>query len=146
MPMENEGALDLSADISPVGWYVGSYLLRFVERDEAGNDDAGTRFLVWENTVIVRATDLEEAFRKVEAVGRAQTRPYLGGEHAAPVQWIFEGITDLLPIYEPLEDGAEIMWEEHESVELGELRRRSMSLESIRERFKRDESGVERPL
>lgn len=140
MPIDNERGLQPSAAISPVGWYVGSYLLRFVEFDEAGSEDLEARFLAWENTVIVRARDLEEAFRKVEAVGRAQTVPYEGGPDAVPVQWLYEGITDLLPIYEPLEDGAEIMWEEHEAVPLGELRRRSLSLGQIRERFKPAES------
>ncbi|UPG91793.1 DUF4288 domain-containing protein [Luteibacter aegosomaticola] len=127
-----------SADISPVGWYVGSYLLRFVEVDEPGNEEPDSRFLAWENTVIVRARDLDEAFRKIELLGMQGTEPYQGGPEGVPVRWIFEGITDLLPIYEPLEDGAEIMWEEHDAESLRSLRERSMSLEQIRERFRRD--------
>lgn len=131
--MTGDGDKKFSADISPVGWYVGSYQLRFIELNEEGNDDPDASFLVWENTVIVRAEDLEEAFRKVEAVGMQQTSPYKGGSEGVPVQWIFEGITSLLPIYEELEDGAEIMWEEHDSVKLSKLRGYSMSLEEIRE-------------
>jgi hypothetical protein len=127
-----------SADISPVGWYVGSYLLRFVELDEPGNEDPDARFMAWENTVIVRARDLDEAFRKIELVGMQGTEPYQGGPEGVPVRWIFEGITELLPIYEPLEDGAEIMWEERDAESLRSLRERSMSLEQIRERYRRD--------
>jgi hypothetical protein len=136
IPMNNDGGREFSAETSPVGWYVGSYLLRFIELNDSGNDDPGASFLAWENTVIVRAGDLDEAFRKVEAVGRQQTAPYRGGPDSVPVQWLFEGITDLLPIYEALEDGAEIMWAVHDSVELRKLRSRSVSLEEIRERFR----------
>ena len=49
-----------SKDISPVGWYVGSYVLRFVELNDSGNSDPDRKFLVWENTVIVRAGSLDE--------------------------------------------------------------------------------------
>lgn len=135
--MSSDGGEKLANETSPVGWYVGSYLLRFVELNEPGNDDPDASFLVWENTVIVRAETLEEAFQKVVRVGQQHTEPYQGGpDGGAPVQWIFEGITDLLPIYEPLEDGAEIMWAEHDSVKLGKLRNQSMSLAQIRERFR----------
>lgn len=37
------------------------------------------------------------------------TEPYQGGPDGIPVQWVFEGISDLVPIYEPLQDGAEIL-------------------------------------
>lgn len=145
--MKNEGDQQFSSETSPVGWYVGSYLLRFVELNEADNDDPEASFLVWENTVIIRAEDLDEAFRKVEAAGLQQSEPYQGGlDGGVPVQWIFEGITDLLPIYEPLEDGAEIMWAEHESVKLSKLRSQSMFLEQIRERFRSDKAKRDRQL
>lgn len=138
--MTGSGNQPYSNEKSPVGWYVGSYLLRFVELNDAGNDDPDSRFLAWENTVIVQADDLEEAFRKVESLGRQQTDPYQGGPDGVPVQWLFEGITDLLPIYEALEDGSEIMWAEHDSVALGDLRTRSMSLQQIRQRFQDDKA------
>ncbi|MFD1295647.1 DUF4288 domain-containing protein [Lysobacter gummosus] len=109
---------------SPVGWYVGSYLLRFIELESKGNDDPDAEFTFWENTVIVRARDLDEAYDKVMAIASGETKPYRGGPDGVPVQWVCEGVTDLLPIYEPLEDGAEIMWEEHESAGLSEMRQR----------------------
>jgi len=56
------------------------------------------------------------------------------------VRWVFEGITELLPVYERLQDGAEIMWAEKESVKLSALRAQSMSLEEIRARFRRGEA------
>jgi len=101
------------SNISPVGWYVGTYQIRFIELAQSDNDDPERKFLVWENTVLVRAENLEEAYDKVVAIGLLETEPYKGGPKGeVDVQWVFEGVIDLLPIYEELEDGAEIMWAE----------------------------------
>jgi hypothetical protein len=114
--------LHSAKNISPVGWYVGSYLIRFVELEAEGNDDPENQFLSWENTVIVKANDLHEAYDKVVSVAMQDTKPYKGGPEGIPVQWVFEGVTELLPIYEELEDGSEIMWAEHKPKKLRKLR------------------------
>jgi hypothetical protein len=98
-------------DVSPVDWYVGTYQLRFVELEDNGNEDQSRRFLTWENTVLVKAKSLSEAHRKITRIGKS-TRPYKGGPDVVDVQWVFEGIVELLPVYEEIEDGAEIMWAE----------------------------------
>lgn len=121
-----------SRDTSPVGWYVGSYLVRFIELNATGNDDADGEFLAWENTVLVRADSFDEAYGKVEAQARLHTEPYEGGSEGIPVQWVFEGISDLVPIYEPLEDGCEILWAEHEALKLGKLRSMARSVDELR--------------
>jgi len=100
----------MNKNVSPVNWYLGSYLSRFVVIGEKHNSDPERKFATWENTVIVKATGLDEAFDKVEAIGIDHAEPYLGGDPGVPVQWEYLGITELLPIYEDLVDGAEIMW------------------------------------
>ena len=97
---------------SQAGWYVASYLLRFVEIQAARKDNPRRKFLSWENTVLLKARSLEHAYRKVTKIGRAKTRPYRGGPKGIPVRWVYEGVTDLLPVYAKLRDGAEIMWTE----------------------------------
>ncbi|MBD9537798.1 DUF4288 domain-containing protein [Stenotrophomonas sp. STM01] len=129
---------EYSKDVSPVGWYVGSYQLRFVELDAFENDDPDAEFTVWENTVIVKADSFAIAYEKVIAVGMEATSPYKGGDQGIPVQWLFEGVTELLPIYEPLDDGAEIMWAEHPATKLTRLRQRARSLEDLRQRLDQD--------
>lgn len=109
-------------NISPVGWYVGTYLIRFIESDVDRNNDLEKRFYSWENTVIVKAESMEEAFQKIEQIAKDEEKPYKGGPEGIPVQWVYEGITELLPIYEELEDGAEIMWGEHKPRKLKNLR------------------------
>lgn len=108
---------------SPVGWYVASYLLRFIEIDRKGNNDPNRRFLSWANTVLVKAKDLDEAYSKVVKIGREHGGPYRGGPKDILVRWVFEGVTELLPVYEKIEDGAEIMWAQHSPKMLKTLRR-----------------------
>lgn len=120
------GHMSAKLDVSPVGWYVGTYQLRFVELADRKKNDPKRRFLCWENTVLVKAKNLREAQRKVVKVGEAYTKPYKGGTDAIDVRWVFEGVIDLLPVYEEIEDGAEIMWAE-----------RSRTLRSMRALAKR---------
>jgi Domain of unknown function (DUF4288) len=111
-----------NANSAPLGWYVGSYLLRFVEVADKRKDSPKRRFLCWENTVIVKARDIGHAFDKVSAEAKKHTRPYKGGSGGIRVRWLFEGISELLPIYERLGDGAEIMWMAHRSTSLKTIR------------------------
>ena len=98
---------------SPIGWYVGSYLARFIEIKDEANGDPDAKFLAWENTVLVRACSLDEAYKKVERIGKKHGMSYKGGPEGVPVRWEYLGITQLLPVYEEMEDGSEIMWAEH---------------------------------
>ena len=64
-----------------------------------------SRCRVWENTRLLRAKSREEAYRKAVGLGRAGDRARTrGGE------WRFVGISMLLPVYEEIEDGVEILW------------------------------------
>lgn len=107
---------------SPVGWYMGAYLLRFMELRDPNRNVPERRFLSWENTVLVRADSFDEALEKVTAIGKRNATRYLGGEDAVPVKWQYLGVTELLPIYEALEDGSEIAWTEHRGRTLKGLR------------------------
>ncbi|MFZ3192635.1 MAG: DUF4288 domain-containing protein [Moraxellaceae bacterium] len=109
--------------ISPIGWYIASYLLRLVELKDPKKDDLEQRFLSWENSVLIQARSIQEAFDKVVRIAVAETEPYKGGEDVVDVQWVFEGVTEVLPIYEALEDGSELMWCERFPRKLKNLRR-----------------------
>ena len=108
--------------ISPVGWYVCSYLLRFIELDARNNDDAEAKFLSWENTILVKAATFDEAYDKTIVYAAKETEPYKGGSNGIDVQWVFEGVTEVLAIHEELQDGSEIMWCERTPRKLKNLR------------------------
>ena len=71
---------------------------------------------VGENTRVIKARSREEAYAKILRLA-SQMFPSKtdGGE------WRFKGISFLLPIYEKLEDGAEIIWDDHGSISFGRL-------------------------
>ncbi len=98
---------------SPHGWWTASYLERFVFDDE-NRRDLSRRCLAWENTILIEAKDREQAYRKAVAHGRlgqgGVAREVGTGRKG---RWRFEGLTSLLPIYERLENGAEVLWQEH---------------------------------
>ncbi len=66
-------------NLSPVGWYVCSYLLRFVELAWPHKDDAEAKFLSWEDTVLVKAGSMDEAFDKTVVLAQKAAQPYKGG-------------------------------------------------------------------
>jgi hypothetical protein len=54
------------------------------------------------------------AYDKVTAVARGHTEPHKGcAPPGVEVKWVFEGVSQLLPIYEEIEDGSELMWSEY---------------------------------
>ena len=87
-------------------------MLRFFEREDSAKDDPEKRFLSWEHTVLVKADSKSEAYDKVEIIGREHDYPYKGGGEGVDVKWEFIGVTQVLAIYEEIEDGAEILWAE----------------------------------
>jgi hypothetical protein len=86
------------------GWWIFGEVQQWVSRRKK-KLSATSRCSVWENTRLVRAKNREEAYRKAIKFGRtgspSKTR---GGE------WRFAGMSMLLPVYESIEDGAEILW------------------------------------
>ena len=60
---------------------------------------------MWENTRIIKARTRDEAYAKATKLGSE-----IGPRETDKGTWTFLGIADLLPIYEELEDGAEILW------------------------------------
>ena len=111
-------------NISPTGWYIASYMLRFIELADPDNEDPERKFLVWENTVLVMANSLDEAYDKTVVIAGLATDPYKGGKGAIEVQWVFEGVTEILPVYEEIGDGCEVMWAKYRK-KLKNIRRKS---------------------
>lgn len=86
------------------GWWVFSVVQQWVSNRQKTLSPT-SRCLVWENTRLIRAKSRDEAYRKAIKLGRAgHPSKTLDGE------WRFAGISMLLPVYEEIEDGVEILW------------------------------------
>ena len=70
---------------------------------------------VWINTHLIRASSPDEAYEKALNLGKLY-EDFWTNSDGEQVMSRFRGLRDLLLVYEKLEDGAEIMWEEQEDV------------------------------
>jgi hypothetical protein len=104
---------------SPHGWWIASYIERAAWDDEP-NPSPNSRCLAWENTIILQAGNREEAYEK--AIRLAQSESEFENNCGRKGHWIFEGLTSLLPNYDELKDGTEILWEEHKNRTIAKIR------------------------
>ena len=99
------------------GWWIFNEVLQWVSRRQKKLTDE-SRCLVWENTRLIRARNREEAFQKALRLGQeGHPSPTSGGE------WRFVGISLLLPVYEDLEDGAEVLWTVRGRMTVGRIKK-----------------------
>jgi hypothetical protein len=99
---------------SSYGWWIASYIERFEYEDE-DRSNLNRRCLAWENTILIQAKDRQEAYRKAEKTGRLEDGLECWNDDGRRGAWRYEGLTSLLPIYEELEDGAEILWRQYQN-------------------------------
>jgi len=114
------------ANRSPYGWWVASYIQRFEYKGQP-RMAATARCLAWENMILIRAKSRELAYTKaIRFAKEASPRRWnlFGDPPGRLGRWVFEGLTSLTPIYDPLEDGSEIIWTEHRNTTLSKVRRR----------------------
>ncbi len=93
--------------ISPTGWWMAGLL----ERHEQSS-----RAMYWNNYRLIRATHWREAWQKALALGHRDSEI---GRQAFSGSTEFLGITDLVPVYDAFEDGAELLWKEYGAGEDG---------------------------
>ncbi|WP_338844900.1 DUF4288 domain-containing protein [Massilia sp. W12] len=106
---------------SPHGWWIASFIMRAAWEDEP-NPSLKSRCWAWENTIILQAPDREAAYEKALALAEQDCGSEFEGSKNRKGRWVFEGLTSLLAIHEELQDGAEILWEEHDNRTLGKIR------------------------
>jgi Domain of unknown function (DUF4288) len=102
---------------SQSGWWIFCEVEHWVSKRQK-KLLANSRCPVWENTRVIRAKNREEAYRKALRLGRVGSPSKTNGG-----EWRFAGISMLLPIYEDLEDGSEILWTDRGSLPLERIRK-----------------------
>lgn len=87
------------------------FLADIVERaDMVGSDKSNDnrRCLTWTNTILVNAASIEEAYDKAIKIGKKNYTTRYKAASGKICSWKVLGISSLVPIYEDIEDGAEI--------------------------------------
>ncbi len=70
----------------------------------------------------MRASNREVAYRKAIKIGRLSDGSEGWDSSGRRGAWRFDGLTGLLPVYEPLEDGAELLWRELSNVSVRKVK------------------------
>lgn len=94
------------------------FLVEIIEICEPANADIKNperRATTWGNYILINAKTPSEAFDKAVKIGKAGS--YSFKSHEEKMKWKFAGIGDLLPIYEDIEDGAEILWKDYGNIQ-----------------------------
>lgn len=107
-------------NLSPHGWWIATYIERAAWDDDP-DPDGNSRCLAWENTILIQASDRDLAYEKAISLA-SDNESTFSDEKGRTGHWVFEGLISLLPIYDELRDGAELVWEEHRNRTLKKVR------------------------
>jgi len=87
------------------------FLADIVERAEVVGKDKSNpnrRCLTWTNTILIQALSISEAYDKALKKGKENYSIRYKATSGETVNWRVLGLSSLVPIYEDIEDGAEI--------------------------------------
>jgi hypothetical protein len=88
-------------------WYISHELLYFHTKRQGPK---GLNLTVWENLILLKARNPEDAYRKALKRGRLNEQSVrIDGEEG---YCKFRGLRDLVLVQDELEDGAELEWRE----------------------------------
>jgi hypothetical protein len=107
--MENEKIL-----IENGNWYIAE----IIEKCEPVNRNESQelrRVKTWGNFHIIKAESPKIAYDKALKIGKNGEYKFNNSDNIE-MEWIFIGIGNLIPIYEDIEDGSEIMWEDYGNI------------------------------
>jgi hypothetical protein len=98
-------------------WYLAFIIQYFEYADKRSQKE----YSVWENLVLINADSPDHAYEKAISLGQmVEEEVTINGERGYSR---FKGLSDLVPIYDEIEDGAELAFKELElsKTELEEL-------------------------
>lgn len=91
----------------PVCWYLSREIIYFEFADQADQDE----YQVWENLILINAQSPEAAYQKALKHGfDGEGEVTIDGRKGRSK---FKGLKTLVAVYENIEDGAEIEWQEY---------------------------------
>jgi hypothetical protein len=92
-------------------WYIVEIIEKCEPVDRNERQDL-RRVTTWGNHHLIKADSPEKAYDKAVKLGKESEYIFTNSDKIQ-MEWIFVGIGELLPIYEDIEDGAELMWTDY---------------------------------
>jgi hypothetical protein len=100
-------------DLSPFAWYIGELVMEITVSGATSN-------VVHRNMVLIKAIDSQEAYEKAMQMGLKAETSYQNPEDQL-VRITFRGISKLDAMYEEIEDGSELTFEEQIGLSANEI-------------------------
>ncbi len=114
------------------------YIVEIIEKCEPvirnENQDL-RRVSTWGNFHIVKAETPKIAYEKAVKIGKDAEFKFINSDKVE-MEWIFVGIGNLIPIYEDIQDGSEIMWEDYGFISNRRAERFALSEKELLENVK----------
>jgi hypothetical protein len=92
-------------------WYIGE-IIEKCEPVIRNEKQELRRVTTWGSHHLIKSESPEKAFDKAVKLGKEAEYKFTN-TGKLEMEWIFVGIGELLPIYEGIEDGAELMWNDY---------------------------------
>ena len=92
-------------------WYIAE-IIEKCEPVKRNEEQDLRRVTTWGNHHLIKASSPEKAFDKAIKIGKEGEYIFTNTDKIE-MEWIFVGIGELIPIYEDIEDGAELMWKDY---------------------------------
>lgn len=116
-------------------WYIVE-LIQKCEPTKRDEQKELRRVVSWSNHHLIKADSVAEAYEKAVLLGKEGEYKFINTDKLE-MEWIFVGIGNLLPIYEDaIEDGTELMWEDHGLISNRKTQRMAKSKEEILKQIK----------
>jgi hypothetical protein len=113
-PKKQQVADTATSKQSPRSWWFWVWLVQITAK-KLGTGKLSSSGDVWENLVLISATNAEEAYLKAIAIGKAADGDCNGTLRldGAPAYTQFLGIADLGLVHDGIEDGTEILFRQN---------------------------------
>ncbi len=114
------------------------YIVEIIEKCEpvVRNENQDLRRVnTWGNFHIVKAETPKIAYEKAVKIGKDAEFKFINSDKIE-MEWIFVGIGNLIPIYEDIQDGSEIMWEDYGFISNRRAERFALSEKELLENVK----------
>ena len=89
-------------------WYIAVLIERF-DRYNQDISNPNRRCDMQENMLLIQATDDAQAYDRAIEWGQSGDQIECIDDEGRKGQWHFVGISELLPVYDPIEDGCEVL-------------------------------------
>ncbi|MCF6133552.1 DUF4288 domain-containing protein [Flavobacterium wongokense] len=91
-------------------WYIAEIIEK---REPVNRSENDLRHVVtWGNFHLIKAENPKQAYEKAIKIGKEGQVRFINS-NKVEMEYVFVGIADLIPIYEDIEDGSEIMWTDY---------------------------------